>query len=300
MIRFDERVAIVTGAGKGLGRAYSIYLAARGARVVVNNRRLSASEPSSADEVVQAIRQAGGQAVANYDSVEDPASGERIVQQAFDTWGRLDVLVNNAGVDQRSTFHKVSVEQFRQIFDINFYGSLYVTHAAYARMRAAGYGRIVVSTSVAGLYGLHGLTAYSASKAALIGFMRTLAMEGKSHNVLTNAIAPYAATPMTARQGNMPEEFMTTMRPEFVAPAVALLVSDQTSLNGQVIIAGKGAFRRAANVEGRGLRYAEPTEATAEALARDVAQLLDMEGATEFADAMAAFQQLFGEDSGAK
>ena len=300
MIRFDERVAIVTGAGKGLGRSYAIYLAARGARVVVNNRRRSNSEPSSADEVVQAIRQAGGQAIANYDSVEDPAAGARIVQQAVDAWGRVDILINNAGVDQRSTFHKVSVEQFRQIFDINFYGSLYVTHAAYARMRAAGYGRIVVSTSVAGLYGLHGLTAYSASKAALIGFMRTLAMEGKSHNVLTNAIAPYAATPMTSRQGNMPEEFMTTMRPEFVAPAVALLVSDQTSLNGQVIIAGKGAFRRAANVEGRGLRYAEPTEATAEALARDVAQLLDMEGATEFADAMAAFQQLFGEDSGAK
>jgi len=300
MIRFDERVAIVTGAGKGLGRAYSIYLAARGARVVVNNRRRSASEPSSADEVVQAIRQAGGQAVANYDSVEDPASGERIVQQAFDTWGRLDVLVNNAGVDQRSTFHKVSVEQFRQIFDINFYGSLYVTHAAYSRMRAAGYGRIVVSTSVAGLYGLHGLTAYSASKAALIGFMRTLAMEGKSHNVLTNAIAPYAATPMTARQGNMPEEFMTTMRPEFVAPAVALMVSEQTSLNGQVIIAGRGVFRRAANVEGRGLRYAEPTDATPEALARDVAELLDMQGASEFADAMAAFQQLFGQKPGAK
>jgi len=300
MIRFDERVVIVTGAGKGLGRAYSIYLAARGARVVVNNRRRSASEPSSADEVVQAIRQAGGQAVANYDSVEDPASGERIVQQAFDTWGRLDVLVNNAGVDQRSTFHKVSVEQFRQIFDINFYGSLYVTHAAYSRMRAAGYGRIVVSTSVAGLYGLHGLTAYSASKAALIGFMRTLAMEGKSHNVLTNAIAPYAATPMTARQGNMPEEFMTTMRPEFVAPAVALMVSEQMSLNGQVIIAGRGVFRRAANVEGRGLRYAEPTDATPEALARDVADLLDMQGASEFADAMAAFQQLFGQKTGAK
>jgi NAD(P)-dependent dehydrogenase (short-subunit alcohol dehydrogenase family) len=300
MIRFDERVAIVTGAGKGLGRSYAIYLAARGARVVVNNRRRSTGEPSSADEVVQAIRQAGGQAIANYDSVEDPAAGERIVQQALDAWGRVDVLINNAGVDQRSTFHKVSVEQFRQIFDINFYGSLYVTHAAYARMRAAGYGRIVVSTSVAGLYGLHGLTAYSASKAALIGFMRTLAMEGKSHNVLTNAIAPYAATPMTARQGNMPEEFMTTMRPQFVAPAVALMASEQTSLNGQVIIAGKGVFRRAANVEGRGLRYAEPTDATAEALARDVAQLLDMDGASEFTDAMAAFQQLFGQGSGAK
>jgi NAD(P)-dependent dehydrogenase (short-subunit alcohol dehydrogenase family) len=298
MIRFDERVAIVTGAGKGLGRAYAIYLAARGARVLVNNRR--SSEPSSADEVVDTIRQAGGQAIASYDSVEDPCAGERIVQQALDAWGRIDILINNAGVDQRSTFHKVSVENFRQIFDINFYGSVYVTHAAYARMRAAGYGRIVVSTSVAGLYGLHGLTAYAASKAALIGFMRTLAMEGKSHNVLTNAIAPYAATPMTARQGNMPEEFMTTMRPEFVAPAVALMVSEQTSLNGQVIIAGRGVFRRAANVEGRGLRYAEPTGATPETLARDVEQLLDMEGATEFADAMAAFQQLFGQGSGAK
>jgi NAD(P)-dependent dehydrogenase (short-subunit alcohol dehydrogenase family) len=300
MIRFDERVAIVTGAGKGLGRAYAIYLAARGARVVVNNRRRSTSEPSSADEVVQAIRKAGGQAIANYDSVESPAAGERIVQQALDTWGRVDVLINNAGVDQRSTFHKVSVDQFQQIFDINFYGTVYVTHAAYSRMRAAGYGRIVVSTSVAGLYGLHGLTAYSASKAALIGFMRTLAMEGKSHNVLSNAIAPYAATPMTARQGNMPEEFMTTLRPEFVAPAVALMVSEQTSLNGQVIIAGRGAFRRAANVEGPGLRYAEPTEVTPEALARDISQLLDMQGASEFADAMAAFQQLFSQESGAK
>jgi NAD(P)-dependent dehydrogenase (short-subunit alcohol dehydrogenase family) len=300
MIRFDDTVAIVTGAGKGLGRAYAQLLAARGARVVVNNRRRSQDEPASADEVVQAIRQAGGQAIANYESVEDPTAGERIVQQALDTWGRIDVLVNNAGVDQRSTFHKVSVEQFRQIFDINFYGSLYVTHAAYARMRAAGYGRIVVSTSVAGLYGLHGLTAYSASKAALIGFMRTLAAEGKSHNVLTNAIAPYAATPMTARQGNMPAEFMQTMSPEFVAPMVTLLVSEQTNLNGQVIIAGRGAFRRAANVEGHGLRYADPTAATPEALARDVAQILDMKDATEFADAMAAFQQLFGQGSAAK
>ena len=300
MIRFDDRVAIVTGAGKGLGRAYAMLLAARGARVLVNNRRRSKDEPSSADEVVQAIRQAGGHAIANYESVEDPTAGERMVQQALDAWGRIDVLVNNAGVDQRSTFHKVSVEQFRQIFDINFYGSLYVTHAAYARMRAAGYGRIVVSTSVAGLYGLHGLTAYSASKAALIGFMRTLAAEGKSHNVFTNAIAPYAATPMTARQGNMPEEFLRTMSPEFVAPMVTLMVSEQTSLNGQVIIAGRGAFRRAANVEGCGLRYAEPTGATPETLAHDVAQILDMKGATEFADAMAAFQQLFGQDSGAK
>jgi NAD(P)-dependent dehydrogenase (short-subunit alcohol dehydrogenase family) len=296
MIRFDKRVAIVTGAGKGLGRAYALYLAARGARVLVNNRRRSPSEPASADEVVQAIRQAGGEAVANYDSVEDPQSGERIVQQALDTWGRIDVLVNNAGVDQRSTFHKVSVEQFRQIFDINFYGSLYVTHAAYPRMREAGYGRIVVSTSNAGLHGLHGLSAYAAAKAALIGLTRALALEGKSHNVLTNAIAPFAATPMTARQGNLPEEFMTTMRPEFVAPIVTLLVSEQTRLNGQVIMAGRGVFRRAANVESRGFAYADPAAVTPEALEADIERLIDMSGAVEFSDAMASFRDLFARE----
>ena len=208
-----QKVAIVTGAGKGLGRAYAIYLAARGARVMVNNRRRSPSEPSRAQ--TRSYRPSGWKPAARHRELRQrrrSASGERIVQQALDTWGRLDVLVNNAGVDQRSTFHKVSVEQFRQIFDINFYGSLYVTHAAYARMRAAGYGRIVVSTSVAGLYGLHGLTAYAASKAALIGFMRTLAMEGKSHNVLTKrdrAVRRHADD----RAETVPEEFMTTMRP---------------------------------------------------------------------------------------
>jgi NAD(P)-dependent dehydrogenase (short-subunit alcohol dehydrogenase family) len=137
-IRFDQRVAIVTGAGKGLGRAYALHLAARGARVLVNNRRRSDAEPASADEVVAAIRQAGGEALANYDSVEDPAAGERMVQQALDAWGRIDVLINNAGVDQRSSFHKVSVAEFERIFAINFQGSLYVTHAAYARMRRLG------------------------------------------------------------------------------------------------------------------------------------------------------------------
>lgn len=300
MISFDKRVAIVTGAGKGLGRAYALHLASRGARVLVNNRRRSPTEPASADEVVQAIRQAGGEAIANYDSVEDPQSGERIVQQALDAWGRIDVLVNNAGVDQRSSFHKVSVEQFRQIFDINFYGSLYVTHAAYPHMRAAGYGRIVVSTSNAGLHGLHGLSAYAASKAALIGFTRALAIEGKSHNVLTNAIAPFAATPMTARQGNLPEEFMTTMRPEFVAPVVTLLVSEQTRLNGQVIMAGKGMFRRAANVESSGFGYADPSRVTPEALEADIDRLIDMSGAVEFSDAMASFRDLFAQQPGAK
>ena len=257
-------------------------------------------EPSSADEVVETIRRAGGAALANYDSVEDPAAGERIVRQALEAWGRIDVLVNNAGVDQHCTFHKLSVEQFRQIFDINFYGSLYVTHAAYSRMREAGYGRIVVSTSAAGLHGLHGLSAYAASKAALIAFMRTLAAEGRTRNVLANAIAPFAATPMTERQGTLPETLRATMPPELVAPMVALLVSEQTQVNGQVIVAGKGAFRRAVSVEGRGHSYADAVEVTAEALARDLERVLSMEGAREFADGLASFQDLFLKHAGAK
>ena len=301
MIRLDGRVAIVTGAGKGLGRAYATHLAARGARVLVNNRRRGdATEPSSADDAVEEIRRAGGVALANYENVEDPAAGERMVRQALEAWGRIDVLVNNAGVDQHCTFHKASVEQFKQIFDINFYGSLYVTHAAYSRMREAGYGRIVVSTSAAGLHGLHGLSAYAASKAALIAFMRTLAAEGRSRNVLTNAIAPFAATPMTERQGALPDAFRATMRPELVAPMVTLLVSEQTQVNGQVIVAGKGVFRRVASVEGRGYSYPDPADVTPEALTRDLERILSMEYSAEFADAMASFQNLFSTQAGPK
>jgi multifunctional beta-oxidation protein len=134
----------------------------------------------------------------------------------------------------------------------------------------------------------------------LIGFTRALAIEGRTHNVLTNAIAPFAATPMTARQGNLSEAFMTTMKPEFVAPLVTLLVSEQTRLNGQVIMAGKGMFRRAATVESRGFGYAEPAQVTPEMLAADIEQLVDMEGATEFADAMASFEDLFARQPGAQ
>ncbi|HEY8537600.1 MAG TPA: SDR family NAD(P)-dependent oxidoreductase [Steroidobacteraceae bacterium] len=288
-IRFDGRVAIVTGAGKGLGRAYALYLASRGARVVVNNRRRS-GEPSSADAVVEEIRSAGGEALANYDSVEDPSAGERLVQQALDGWGRVDILINNAGVDQHSTFHKLSLDEFKRIFDINFMGSLYVTHAVYRRMRDAGYGRIIVSTSAAGLHGLHGLSAYAASKAALIGFMRTLAAEGRSRNVLVNAIAPFAATPMTARQGVVDEQFRESMRPEWVAPMVAYLVSERSQQNGQVIVAGKGGFRRAAMVEGPGIAYSRTAELTPEQLERDMERILSMDGAREFADAQQSFQ----------
>ena len=279
----------VTGAGTGLGRAYALDLASRGLRVLVNNRRreVDNSGLGSAQKVAKEIGDRGGEAIANEDDARDPAPGGRMVAQALETWGRLDALVANAGVDQHKTFHKISLDDFRGIFEVNFFGTLFAAHAAYAHMRAQGHGRIIVSTSCAGLHGLHGLSAYAASKAALIGLMRSLAAEGKSHDVLCNAVAPYAATRMTS--GHDDAHFRDTMRPEYVAPLVALLVSERCRLNGQTIVAGGGRFRRAAAVEGRGVVYENPAEVTPQNLEEDMAELLGLEGGREFDDAMAAF-----------
>lgn len=285
-----KRVVVVTGAGTGLGRAYALDLASRGLRVVVNNRRREVDDSGlgSAQKVAREICDRGGEAIANEDDARDPASGQRLVDQALGAWGRLDALVANAGVDQHKTFHKISLDEFRDIFEINFFGTLFATHAAYAHMRAQGHGRIVVSTSSAGLHGLHGLSAYSASKAALIGLMRSLAAEGKSHDVLSNAVAPYAATRMTSNHDDA--HFRDTMRPEYVAPLVALLVSERCRLNGQTIVAGGGRFRRASTVEGKGVVYDAPADMTPLNLEEDMSELISLEGAREFTDAMAAFK----------
>src|SRR5512137_1270551 len=197
MVKHDSRpgprVAIVTGAGIGLGRAYARRLAADGLRVIVNNRRreVDATGRGSADHVVDEILAAGGEAVANYEDVCAEGAGPRMVDQALSTWGRLDVLVNNAGVDQHAAFHRIDLDAFRSIFDVNFFGTLGVTHAAWRHMRAAGHGRVLVSTSSAGLHGLHGLSAYAASKAALIGLARSLAQEGAARDLFCNTMAPY-------------------------------------------------------------------------------------------------------------
>ena len=289
-----KRVVIITGAGGGLGRAYALDLAARGLRVVVNNRRRQVDESGlgTAERVAREIRDRGGEAIANEADARDEGSGEAMVRQALDTWGRLDALVANAGVDQHRAFHKITLDEVREIVEVNFFGTLYATHAAYAHMRAQGHGRIVVSTSSAGLHGLHGLSAYAASKAALIGLMRSVAAEGAPKDVRCNAVAPFAATKMTEKHGD--ERFLTTMRPEYVAPLVALLVSERCQVNGQTILAGGGRFRPAAMVEGPGLRYADPAEVTPLMLEADVDRLLSLGGAKEFADALSAFHDFCG------
>lgn len=290
MIRFDGRVAIVTGAGKGLGRAYAMYLAERGAKVVLNNRRREVDSEGLAavDHVVRAIRAAGGEAVANYASVEDPASGREMVQQALDTWGRLDVLVNNAGIDRAKSFAKFELNDFLEIFEVNFHGTLYATHAAWKAMRQAGYGRILVSASSAGLHGGRGLAPYGAAKAALIALMRTLAAEGRDHNVLVNAIAPYAATPMTG--DHIPPGLHAQLAPERVAPLVAYLCSERNlDVTGQTFVAAKGRFLRAATVEAHGISYAEGALSD-EAIERDIGAIQSLSGAREFSDAVSAYQ----------
>jgi len=244
-------VVIVTGAGTGLGRAYASHLAALGWRVVVNNRlRLGADGaplPSAAEAVAAAIRAAGGDAIAQHDDVCADGAGQRMLEAALGRWGRIDALVNNAGVDQHAPFHHIALEDFRRIMAVNFDGTVAVTQPIYRHMRAQGHGRIVVSVSSAGLHGLHGLTAYAASKGALLAFMRSLAAEGAPRGVHCSAIAPYAATRMTDR--HLTDALRSAMPADSVAPVVAELVAPTSRLNGQAWVAGAGWVRRASAVE---------------------------------------------------
>jgi NAD(P)-dependent dehydrogenase (short-subunit alcohol dehydrogenase family) len=279
------RVAVITGAGKGLGRAYALDFARRGAKIVVNNRRRDSGEPSSAAAVAQEIVAAGGEAVASTDSVERDDSGARLLALALERWGRLDILVNNAGVPEAKTLHKQTTGQFRAVFEINFFGTLNVTLPIYRHMRERGYGRIVVSTSSAGLHGNHGMASYAASKAALIGLARTIATEGISHGVRCNALAPYGATQMT--EAYLTEDLKKRMDPRFVAPVAAWLASEACTANGEVFVAGMGTVRRAAMVEADGI----VGDLTPELLTAHDGALRDLGGAREFPHATAAFEQ---------
>jgi len=286
-----ERVVIVTGAGTGLGRAYALRLAADGLRVVVNNRRreVDAAGMGSADRVVEEIRASGGTAIANHDDVCDDGAGERMVRQALDAWGRLDALVNNAGIDQHAAFHKIGLEQFRHIVDVNLLGTVAITHTAWRHMRESGHGRVVVSASSAGLHGLHGLSAYAASKAALLAFSRSLAAEGRSRDVSCNAIAPYAATRMTSAHVTDPAEREATA-PELVAPLVSALVSARCTVNGQTFVVGRGWARHAAVVELDRLIRVDGAALATDASTQLARSLLDVPGTCrEYPDGRASY-----------
>jgi len=242
-LRFDGQVAIVTGAGNGLGRSHALQLAARGAKVVVNDlgaaRDGSGGSSAAAEAVVAEIRAAGGEAIANGASVTDPQAVQAMVDQALATWGRIDVLVNNAGILRDKSFAKMTLEDFRLLVDVHLMGAVHTTKAVWETMRAQRYGRIVLTTSSSGLFGNFGQANYGAAKMALVGLMQTLSIEGEKNNVRVNCLAPTAATRMT--EDIMPPEVLALLTPESVTPGLIFLASEQAPTR-TILNAGAGVF----------------------------------------------------------
>jgi len=238
-IRFDGKVAIVTGAGGGLGKTYALELAKRGAKVVVNDLGGStsgvAADASAAQKVVAEIKAAGGVAVENHDSVE---FGEKIVKTAIDSFGRIDIVIANAGILRDVSFAKMTNADWDIIFKVHVLGSYAVIKAAWPYLMQQKYGRIIVTSSAAGVYGNFGQANYSAAKLALVGFMNTLAKEGKKSNVLCNAICPVAGSRMTATV--MPADMLENLKPEYVMPIVLWMCSEQSAENGAVVECAAG------------------------------------------------------------
>jgi NAD(P)-dependent dehydrogenase (short-subunit alcohol dehydrogenase family) len=276
-IRFDNRVAIVTGAGNGLGRAHALLLASRGARVVVNDPGGAVDgkggDHAAADKVVAEIKAAGGQAVPNYDSVADPKAAANIVKAAVDSFGTIDIVVNNAGVLRDKTFHNMTVEDFDFVVKVHFLGTAYVTHAAWPILRAKAYGRVVVTSSNSGIYGNFGQANYGGAKLAVVGFMNALRLEGQKYNVLVNALAPVAGTRMT--ESLMTPEMLARLDPAFVSPMVAYLCSEQCQRTGDIWSAGAGYFARIEYREAPGLRI-EGRAPTVEDVADNIDKIADL------------------------
>ena len=244
-IEFSGRVAIVTGAGGGLGREHALALAARGAKVVVNDFGRSSAigdELSAADAVVKEIIGAGGVAIASNASVTDEVAMNSMVKTVMDRWGRIDILVNNAGVLRDKSFAKMSMSDFRLVMEVHVIGAAICTKAVWDIMRAQKYGRVIMTTSSSGLYGNFGQANYSAAKMALVGLMQTLAIEGENSNIRINCLAPTAATQMT--DGLWSEEVLQAFRPEYVTPAVLVLASEDAPIR-MIICGGAGAFEAA-------------------------------------------------------
>ncbi len=256
-LSFNGKVAVVTGAGAGLGRVYALELAKRGAKIVVNDLGGSRDgsgdgSASPADKVVAEIKALGGEAVANYDNVATAEGGENIVKTALDKFGGLNILINNAGILRDKSFSKMDPDNWQAVLSVHLHGGYHVTRPAFAAMKEAGYGRIVVTTSAAGLYGNFGQTNYSAAKMGLIGLMNTLKHEGAKYNIKVNAIAPIAASRLT--EDVMPPDLFEKSKPEFVAPMVMALCSEDCSVTGQIFNAGMGYFNRAAILTGAGIQ----------------------------------------------
>ena len=257
-IRFDGKVAIVTGAGGGLGRQHALELARRGAKVVVNDLGGSmdgtGGNSTAAEAVVAEIKAAGGEAIANGASVTDDAGVANLVQQTMDAFGRIDILIANAGILRDKSFSKMELSDFEAVMQVHVWGTFKPIKAVWEIMKSQNYGRIVVTTSSSGMYGNFGQANYGAAKMAVLGLMNTLKIEGQKNNIRVNAISPVAATRMT--EGLMPPEVLEKLKPEYVTPGVVYLVSEDAP-TGAILTAGAGAFALSRIFETEGVYLAE-------------------------------------------
>ncbi|WP_328392978.1 SDR family NAD(P)-dependent oxidoreductase [Nocardia sp. NBC_00416] len=245
-LRFDDRVAVITGAGRGLGRAYALLLAARGAKVVVNDVGGSIpggdSDIGVAGSVAEEIRAAGGEAIASADSVATAAGGAAIVAAASDTYGRIDILIHNAGNVRYAPLTEMSYEDFESVLDVHLRGAFHVVRAAFPAMRDAGYGRVVLTSSIGGLYGNQNVANYAVAKAGVIGLSNVVALEGAEHGVKSNVIVPAAVTRLA---DGLDTSKYPPMEPELVAPAVGWLAHETCSVTGEMLVALAGRVARA-------------------------------------------------------
>ena len=257
-IRFDGKVAIVTGAGGGLGRQHALELARRGAKVVVNDLGGSVDgsggSSAAADAVVAEIKAAGGEAISNGSSVTDDAGVALMIKQAMDTWGRIDILIANAGILRDKSFSKMEMADFELVVNVHLMGTVKPVKAVWEIMREQNYGRIVVTTSSSGMYGNFGQSNYGAAKLGIIGFMNTIKLEGQKNNIHINAISPVAATRMT--ENLMPPAVLEKLKPEYVTPGVVYLASDEAP-TGAILTAGAGAFAMSRIYETEGVYLGE-------------------------------------------
>ncbi|NQZ95379.1 MAG: SDR family oxidoreductase [Myxococcales bacterium] len=244
-VRFDDRVAIVTGAGGGLGRTYALMLASRGAAVVVNDLGGASDgtggSSSMADAVVKEITDAGGKAVSNYDSVATPEGGENITKTAVDNFGRVDIVVNNAGILRDKTFAKLEPQNLEAVLDVHLKGAFFVTQPAFRQMKENNYGRIVFAASGAGVFGNFGQTNYGAAKMGLVGLSNVLSIEGAKNNIKSNVITPVAKTRLTEE---LMAQFPIDLSPEYVTPLVAYLCSEECELTHEIFDVGAGHYAR--------------------------------------------------------
>lgn len=287
-LRFDGKVAVITGAGGGLGKAYALLLASRGARVVVNDLGGTfdgeGADSTPAQKVVNQIKAVGGEAVANYESVSEWESARKIIQTAIDNYGRIDILINNAGILRDKSLLKMEIADYLKVIEVHLNGTFFCTKAAFAHMREQNYGRIVSTASAAGVYGNFGQTNYGAAKMGIVGLMNCVCQEGSRYGVLANTIVPTAGTRLTATV--MPSEIVARIKPEYVAPIVAYICSEQCQVSGKIFSAGGGYYSRAAVIEGPGVFFDTGGKITPDMIAEKFAQISSLEGGREYGSAM--------------